>query len=59
METSVQKNENTPLKFDVILYFKWRFCVALWSVWKLQSEWPKEHVVNNTTCVVLLTDFDV
>ena len=39
---------------------KWRFCVVLWSVWKrLQPAWPKYHVFNNKTCVVLFADFDV
>ena len=39
---------------------KWRFCVVLSSVWKwLQPVWPKYHVVNNITFIVLLADFDV
>ena len=36
---------------------KWWFYVVIWSVWKIfQLEWPKYHVVNNITCVVLLAD---
>ena len=39
---------------------KWRFSVVLSSVWKrLQPVWPKYHVLNNKTFVVLLADFDV
>ena len=39
---------------------KWRFCVALWSVWKqLQPVRPKYHVVNNIACAVPLANFDV
>ena len=39
---------------------KWRFSAVPWSVLKrLQPVWPKYHVLNNKTFVVLLADFDV
>ena len=42
------------------LCIKWRFSVALSSVWKrLQQVWPKYHVFNNKTFVVLFADFDL
>ena len=33
--------------------------VPIISVQRLQPVWPKYHVVNNITFVVLLADFDV
>ena len=49
------------LNWNLTLFcMKRRFCIVLWSVWKwLQSVWPKYHVENNITCVVLLANFDV
>ena len=48
------------LHWNLTFCIKWRFCVALSSVWKqLQSAWSKYHDVNNITYVVLLPDFHV